>query len=72
MKSCLWLTSLLLVEDDSNPVCACSCPAGCYRYFRFGCPQSTIQNSEHLDQYEPLNPDIWFYGTTAAEASLGE
>ena len=20
MKSCLWLTSLLLVEDDSNPV----------------------------------------------------
>ena len=52
MKSCLWLTSLLLVEDDSNPVCACSCPAGCYRYFRFGYPQSTIQNSEHLDQYE--------------------
>ena len=52
MKNCLWLASLLLVEDDSNPVCACSCPAGCYRYFRFGYPQSTIQNSEHLDQYE--------------------
>ena len=42
----------VLVEDDSNPACACSCPAGCYRYFRFGYPLSTIQNSEHLDQYE--------------------
>ena len=51
-KSCLWLTSLLLVEDDSNPFCACSCPAGCYWYFRCGYPQSTIQNSEHLGQYE--------------------
>ena len=52
MKNCLWLTSLLLVEDDANPNCACSCPAGCYGYFRFGYPQSTIQNSEHLDKHE--------------------
>ena len=59
MKSCLWLASLLLVVDDSNPVCASSCPAGCYRYYSFGCPQSTIQNREHLDQYESGHLFLW-------------